>query len=324
MKDRVILYKNGLKITMRPGTDLILVNSNVYQLPGVIRKANGNILIPKQIKKIINQTKEIPLSIKNPVNKKFNFQSPKKKPGFINNSSKKVIVILDAGHGGKDPGCINKKYKIYEKDIVIKVVKYTKMYLKKYAPDIDIVLTRKSDVYLSLETRADIANKNVNSNVNGIFISFHVNYSIFNKRSSGLETFFYSPLSYANAKEKEILGYRLKHISRIYYSNGFSRKNVEVASSMLELQLSRKSEALASILQKRMLKGLPFKTVSRGIKRDRFFVLAHTVMPSVLLELGFLSNNREALRLKKRRYQIYLAKGIAKGIKQYINLYHRD
>ncbi len=322
IKDRAILYKKGLRIHLRPGTDIILINSKAFQLKRVIRKSNGNILIPRSVNNIIKDYFYQDSNLNNELNKENRFNNSRQ--NFENNKSKKFIIILDAGHGGKDPGCINKKYGVYEKNIVLSVVKYTYRYLKKYLPGAKIILTRKRDYFLTLESRANIANRYMTRNTKGMFISFHVNYSIFNSGSSGVETFYYAPVSYTRSKEKKILNYRLKNISRIYYNNSLNGNNLKIASRMLDIKLSHQSRALAKTLQRNIISSIPYRTKSRGIKRDRFFVLAHTVMPSVLLELGFLSNRRETRLLVRRKYQKYLARGIAKGIKRYAKVYSID
>lgn len=312
-KDRVTLFRRGMKISFRPGTDVVLINSKVFQLPLVVRKVRGNILIPKKLVTYINKSSETNLAIQpfNPQDTEIRNYQPE---NFRNRNNGKFVIILDPGHGGKDPGCINKKYRIYEKNIVLPIAIYTYRYLRKMLKNVKIILTRRKDKYLNLKTRANIANGKINGRTKGIFVSFHVNYSIFNKYSTGFETYYYSPISYRNKKEKSILNYRLQNISKIYYNGSLHGHNLKIASRMLDIKLAKSSKLLAKTVQRSISRNLPYRTKSRGIKQDRFFVLAHTVMPSILLELGFLSNRREAKRLSRKRNQKHLARGIAKGI----------
>jgi N-acetylmuramoyl-L-alanine amidase len=205
---------------------------------------------------------------------------------------------------------------IYEKDIVLSITLLAYKYLKKHS-GITVILTRRNDRFLDLEERATIANSGLKHGGKGLFVSIHVNYSIFNRQSSGIETFYYSPKPYSE-KEKKILKYRLRNISRVYYNGKLQWNNLQIASRMLELKLGRMSRVLAKNIQNAILTNVGRRVQDRGIKQDRFFVLAHTVMPSVLLELGFLSNRVETKRLMTREYQKLLAKGIAEGIIRYI------
>ncbi len=273
IKDRIILYKSGYRIYLRPGTDVILVNSKVFQLPDVVRKSNGNILIPRAMASLIEKLFKGKLSISKQsfLKKKFKISPiPEKKELSVN---KKLVIILDAGHGGKDPGCINKRYGVYEKNIVLPVAKYTYTYLRKMLPHAKIALTRKNDRFLNLESRAKIANGYVDNNSKGIFISFHVNYSIFNSASSGIETFYYAPNSYSARKEKDILNYRIRNISRIYYNDTLQGNNLKIAARMLDLKLSRESKELANTLQRNVVSALPNKTGLSGIDFSFLLIL---------------------------------------------------
>ena len=207
-------------------------------------------------------------------------------------------IIIDAGHGGKDPGA--RYFGLSEKNVALKIAKYVKYYLvnllksKKY----NILLTRDSDIFLSLEDRATFANEN-NAD---IFVSIHCNASP-DHRIYGLET-YYLDID--------------KHNPFIKKVNGEANTILEdlIRNSKLE-----ESIELATFIQNSMVKNLRkrFRHIHNlGIKEAPFYVLFGTRMPSVLVETSFISNRRENKRLRNEYYIRLVSKSIAKGIKAYI------
>ncbi len=207
-------------------------------------------------------------------------------------------IILDAGHGGKDPGA--RYYGLNEKDVVLKIAKYTKYYLQKTlnARKYRILLTRDSDVFLPLEDRASFANDN-NAD---LFISIHCNATP-DRRVYGLETYYLD----------------------IDKNNPFIKKvNGEVNTILEDLIRNSKLEEsieLAKYIQKTMINNLKRRYThihNLGIKEAPFYVLFGTRMPSVLVETSFISNKRENRRLRNKYYIKLLSKSIAQGIASYI------
>ncbi|MFW6034761.1 MAG: N-acetylmuramoyl-L-alanine amidase [Halothermotrichaceae bacterium] len=196
----------------------------------------------------------------------INLSITKNKPATRQDSPADIIV-LDAGHGGFDPGAAGPSG-LKEKDVNLAIVKYMKDVLvnKGY----EVVLTRKDDTFISLKDRVTTANK-LNAQ---LFVSVHINASN-SKYSEGTET---------------------------YIAPG------KVSNSLL----------LGNLLQKQLLEKL--KRPDRGVKRDSFYVIKHTKMPSALVEVAFISNSHEESLLESDLFRKKAASSIAEGIIEYINI----
>lgn len=236
-----------------------------------------------------------------------------KKAKIIDNDilypSKKTIVI-DAGHGGKDGGA-NYKRKRFEKNITLNISKYLKKDLEKKG--FKVFLTRSRDKYVKLSHRTKYANKKHAD----IFISIHANAAP-KKRASkahGVEAYFLSPARSARAKRVAALENKGDMTGM-----GWSSKN-----SLLTILNRAKITAankMAIDIQKNMLYTLR-KTYGRknirdgGVREGPFWVLVGAQMPSVLVEVGYITHPKEGYRISTRSYQKIVAKGIAKGIESY-------
>jgi N-acetylmuramoyl-L-alanine amidase len=213
-------------------------------------------------------------------------------------------IIIDPGHGGKDPGAIG-IYKLREKDIVLKVAKLVARKLNK---DIgcEIVLTRNRDKFVRLEERTAIAN----TKGGDLFISIHAN-SAPNKKAHGVETYY---LSMASTKEE-------MRVAAL--ENATSTSNISEMQDILKLMQHSKIEEsarLANIIQKNMVNGLSKKYTNignHGVKKAPFLVLVGAQMPAILTEIAFLSNKKDAKRLKSDKYLNDVANQIAAGIIEY-------
>jgi len=244
--------------------------------------------------------------------KKWNNSYSKSKKNIDNNilyPSKKTIVI-DAGHGGKDGGA-NYKRKRFEKNITLNISKYLKKDLEKKG--FKVFLTRSRDKYVKLSHRTKYANKKHAD----IFISIHANAAP-KKRASkahGVEAYFLSPARSARAKRVAALENKGDMTGM-----GWSSKN-----SLLTILNRAKITAankMAIDIQKNMLYTLR-KTYGRknirdgGVREGPFWVLVGAQMPSVLVEVGYITHPKEGYRISTRSYQKIVAKGIAKGIESY-------
>lgn len=222
-------------------------------------------------------------------------------------------VVLDAGHGGKDPGAV--KNGIKEKDIVLAVTLKVGKILEKYK-DIDIAYTRKTDVFIELDQRPKIANKEKAN----IFVSIHCN-SVDNFRPLGTETFVLGV-----ARDKHSMEVAKRENSVIFLEENYEEKyqgydpnNPESVVGLMLLQGEYKNQSilLASAIQKDFTNGL--KRNNRGVKEAGYLVLRECAMPAILIELGFLSNKEEATYLNSERGQNELAQSIANAIISYKN-----
>lgn len=219
---------------------------------------------------------------------------------------KKFTIVIDPGHGGKDPGGVGYK-KIQEKNIVFAVSRYLSSYLKKKG--YKVYMTRTKDKYITLKTRTRYANKKKAD----IFISVHANVSPKTSKTSGFETYFLSPARSARAK-------RVAKIENSVIGNIRSSTTQKVILNFLNKNKIVQSDKLAIDIQKYTLHSLreKYKSVKDGgVREAPFWVLVGAQMPAVLIELGYLTNPTEALRLNKSSYQKRLAEGISEGIDSY-------
>ena len=214
-------------------------------------------------------------------------------------------VVIDPGHGGKDPGCYYTG-RLKEKNIVLGLAKILARKLSKLG--YEVYLTRSSDRFLSLERRTAIANMKKAD----LFISLHVN-AHRSRKVRGLETYF---LNMATDERAMLVAAR---------ENAVSQKNISDLQAILnDLMLNTKiheSSRLAHAIQRGMVSKLKrrYKYVrSLGVKQAPFYVLIGAQMPAVLIETGFITNPTERKRLTSPRYQALLAEGICAGIKKYV------
>lgn len=217
-------------------------------------------------------------------------------------------IVIDAGHGGKDPGA--SYYGLKEKDIVLDIALELERLFKQNT-DLEVHLTRRTDVFIPLEERTAIANRLKAD----IFVSVHVNASR-NKNSSGLETFVLNVTKDQSALEVA------------------AAENMATEKSMSDLQGILKDIMLNSKLEESLLLaakaqesltqsvyGTANHKNNRGVKQAPFYVLVGAKMPSILVEAGFISNREEAEMLKSSAHRKKIAYGIFQGLQNYIELH---
>lgn len=219
-------------------------------------------------------------------------------------------ILIDPGHGGKDPGAIGnhiidgKSLKVQEKDVTLAVGKSLYQRLIQAYPDKTILLTRSDDTYPSLDERVMMANKlPLASNEAIIFISIHCNAS-FNKNARGYEVWYLSP------------DYRRDLVS--------SRQDLDnaeilpIINDMLEEEFTNESVIIAQNMLHHFDQYLKNKIPSRGIKAEEWFVVKNAKMPSVLVELGFVTNKEDATLLTNPTYLNLFVQALYSGINDYI------
>ena len=231
------------------------------------------------------------------------------------------FIIVDAGHGGKDPGAIGKGG-IREKDITLSVAKLLAAELKTKVKNIPIHLTRSTDRFLELYERTEFANSRLKKNVNGIFISVHVNASV-SPKISGFETYFLSQNpSNEDARNTAALE---NNVIMFEEKSGPKKKYGEVEyieARMITTQIQKESSMLAQSIQNGMNRNIKsFK--SRGVRKADFYVLRGSLMPAVLVEIGFITHAEESKSLKQTSYQKLIANSIADGVSKFITDYNR-
>ncbi len=221
--------------------------------------------------------------------------------------------MIDPGHGGKDPGAVGYG-KVYEKNIVLPVALKLGAEIKKRLPDVKIVYTRKTDVFIPLYQRTKIANEN-----NGkLFISLHCNWNP-NSRARGFETYFLSADKDARArdvvlKENESISFESNKDQQRYKGVGF------VLATMAQNAFIKYSQYLATRVQKSLTKQLTsIDMKGRGVKQGAFWVMVGATMPNILVEMGFISNKYEAKLLQRKSTQTRIASALCDGIEKYKN-----
>ncbi|HAM98322.1 MAG TPA: N-acetylmuramoyl-L-alanine amidase [Marinilabiliales bacterium] len=231
-------------------------------------------------------------------------------PGKI---KKKKIIVLDAGHGGKDTGALGKKAK--EKDIVLSIAIKVGQYIEKNLPDVQVIYTRKTDVFIPLDERAEIANKN-NAD---LFISIHANSNKSNK-PVGTETYtmgLHKTQGNLEVAQKENSVIVLEDNYQSKYE-GFDPNVAEsyiIFSMMQNIFLEQSLNLAANVQNEFKEKAL---RQDRGVKQAGFLVLWHTTMPSVLVEVGFVSHPEEEKYLLSEPGQDHISSAIYRAIKQYL------
>lgn len=224
------------------------------------------------------------------------------------NRYKRKVVVIDAGHGGKDVGAVGPN-KRYEKKVVLAVGKYLYDILKRRG--YKVYITRTRDKFIKVRNRTVLANK---KNAD-IFLSIHANSIAKSKahKVRGVETFFLSPARSARAKRVAAK----ENKSDIRKMSKATQRSFLTVLNQSKITASNK---LAIDVQQNMLYSLKQKykdTVDGGVREGPFWVLVGAQMPSILIEVGYISHPTEGKRLYQRNYQKLLAKGIANGIDSY-------
>jgi len=227
------------------------------------------------------------------------------------------VVVIDPGHGGKDPGAVGKMAK--EKDIVLSVALKLGNLIKKNYPNVKVIYTRDKDVFVELGERASIANRN-NAD---LFISVHVNSVDGSSSSHGTETFVMglhkNDANLAVAKRENSVILQEDNYSSKY--DGFDPNAPEsnIIFSLFQNAYSDQSLLLAASIEDEFKSSI--KRFDRGVKQAGFLVLWKTAMPSVLTELGFISNPEEEQYLKSDVGQTELAISIYNAFAKYKSQY---
>ena len=229
-------------------------------------------------------------------------------------------VVIDAGHGGKDPGAVSKDGQSQEKHFALEIAKTLAEKIREGYPDVNVILTRSTDHFVTLNDRAEIANKAGAD----LFISIHIN-------SAGGTA--------ANGYSVHVLGQSHKEGTDLFKANlamvqrensvimldddynpataGFNPADPEsyIFMTMMQSAYLEQSIQLAEIISDNLCGG-PIRN-SRGVSQDPFYVLWKSSMPSVLVELGFISNDQDLAVLRQEKCRKELAECLYKAFKAY-------
>jgi len=254
-----------VKMTIKNGSDNLYINTVLFRLSYKVTQKNGHYLFSRiDLAKLID---------------------PVLRPSYIKTAKRFGTVIIDPGHGGTDPGSVNRYGK--EKDFNLRLAKILMKDLERKG--FRVRMTRSSDVYPTLGQRVSFANRIPDA----IFVSIHFN-SFVNSTAKGIETYALSPRGSGTHNSRGVRNNFLE-------GNRRDSENIALATAVH-----------AAVMKKTQAE-------DRGIKRDRFTVLAGLSMPAVLLEGGFLSNPAEAKKIASTSYLSIISQGIANGIVTYRN-----
>jgi len=219
-------------------------------------------------------------------------------------------IVLDPGHGGKDPGAVGYTKKNYEKTIALDIALKLKERLEKDL-DVEVILTRDKDEFVSLQERTEIAN----SNGADLFVSIHIN-AHNSSKAHGIEVYYLSTAKTDEARAVEAL-----ENSVVYDYEGGEEAVKKYDDLAFILADMAQNEHLEESYQQsvKLQNYLVDETgaYDRGVKQANFYVLRGAFMPAVLLELGYITNKEEEKKLVKSNYQNTLIDAIFKGIRDF-------
>lgn len=289
-----LIEKNGHQLSFRNGEGIVLLDSIRMYVTDAPELKDNQIYVSNKFMsdadEFFNQKSEMPFKV--------------------------GAILIDAGHGGKDPGAL-KTYKVggknvtvKEKDVNLKVAKMLGERLRAAYPQKQIILTRDKDIFLSLGERTDIANSvKVGENEAVLFISVHVNSSL-NKTSSGYEVWYLSP------------GYRRTVLDKS--SVDYDKNLFTIMNSLLEEEYTTESIMIAKFIMDGLQAQIGKESTARGIRAEEWFVVKNSNMPAVLIELGFVSNEKEAMLLNDDKYLKKATLGIYNGIVAFVTHFERS
>ncbi len=221
-------------------------------------------------------------------------------------------LVLDAGHGGKDPGAVGKFSN--EKDLNLALVLKVGELIKAQYPEVKVVYTRSTDVFIPLQTRADIANKN-NAD---LFISIHTNASP-NKEAKGVETFILGTEKMEKNLDVAMRENAVMKLEADYKTTykGFDPNSIDsyIMFELMQNNFMDQSLQFAEQIQKRFVGHL--NRSDRGVQQASFWVLLKTACPSVLFEMGFISNPEEERYMNKEASIAQMANALVNAFGAY-------
>jgi len=311
--EKIIFYIGDKKIKITNQIAFIMIDGNLFQLSSKVVKQNNSYYVPTDsFLNIVNNLSNN-ISINRSNNEislsKLSDNLAKAVKVDIRNEKEKwefKTIVIDAGHGGKDPGAVGYRG-TKEKDIALDVAKRLEKKLSKNMK-VKIVMTRDEDIFLRLSERTKIANENNGS----LFISIHTN-AAEDRRASGFETFLIG-----QNKNEAAVRVAARENAVLELEGSTSKKLTDedlIKATIAQSAFASKSELFASLVQKEIKKRVQSK--DRGVKQAGFYVLMGASMPNVLVELGFISNPSEEKKLRSPQYRDQLATAIYRAVEQY-------
>ncbi len=289
----VILEYKGNKAKALVGSDTVLVGKEKIKLSAPLRRSNSTIYVPEDF-----ETKVIT---------PFGAPSGVSIPKMDVSRLRAYKVIIDPGHGGRDPGAQGRSG-VKEKEVVLDIAKRVKMLLEEAS--IQVVMTRHGDEFISLAERTEIAS---NSDAD-IFVSIHANSNPMRKMQ-GMESY------YVKTQHKNDLDENQRQKNEEIFVKKLNMKYSPLLGHVVaDMMYVFKAEESVSLAQSIVQQGSEHvQTPNRGARTCRFFVVRNTLIPAVLVEVGFLTNRQEEKRLNMPSYRQKIAEAIAHSVIRYAN-----
>jgi N-acetylmuramoyl-L-alanine amidase len=225
------------------------------------------------------------------------------------------VIVIDAGHGGRDYGAIGRYKKTREKDINLEIAKNLAKLIRK-DKQFKVVMTRSKDVYVSLDERAKIANEAKAD----LFISIHCNASP-KTSANGFEVYYLAPAKSDAARAVAQLENAPFLLDDPAVDKGEEADLAFILNDMIQTEFLTESADLAYMADMEMRKKLDIK--ARGVDHAGFFVLNRVYMPSILVEAAFISNKDEEKKLRSKKYRKKVAEAVYEAVKRFKAKYER-
>jgi len=275
------------------GSSTVLIGKQQIILSAPLRRENSTIYVPEDFETKVLAPFGVPI---------IGLSS-------VETSSRVHVIVIDAGHGGKDRGTISSSGGADEKEIVLDVAKRLRMLLE--SAGIKVIMTRDTDDFISLPERTVITSRSKAD----LFISIHVN-SNQDHAVSGLLVYYLDSLPKRTVNETQ-----RRENERIFLQSLSAKESPviqAVVTDMMGTVKTSQSQRLAKSII-REARGSEIKVRGDGIRLCRFFVVRNTLIPAVLVETGFLSNRQERNKLASSPYRQKMAEIIARGVLDYAN-----
>jgi len=325
----------GHPVVFTRHSSVIRIDQEIHRMPHALISFNGQNYIPQQTAERIAQhlrfslrfdTPKAPIVATKKPSPPTQIQAPKQTKTENKTASNAVdwslkTVVIDPGHGGKDPGAIGPGG-TYEKTVVLGVAHHLKKMLEKHL-NVHVIMTRDDDTFIPLSKRSRLAIQQ-----NGkIFISLHCN-ATQNPEANGVEVYFLSDAKTDDAirvaqAENAALKYEVEDSTQ-FTLNHIPEEYRGLALKLFTAQFLKESQDLAADVHNAIIKEV--KATPRGVKQANFYVMRGTMgqMPSVLVELGFVTHRSEEQQLKNNAYQKKLAEALYQGIKTFKQRYEQQ
>lgn len=216
-------------------------------------------------------------------------------------------IVIDAGHGGKDPGAIGRRTRVKEKDLTLYLARKLKYILKEAG--LKVIMTRDSDIFIPLTRRSEIANEAGAD----LFVSVHINASV-TRSLNGFECYYLSNATDDNSRALEAFensSLKMNESASAERSKLLDKTLWDMALTENRIESSELASHICDSVDSSLVMG------NRGIRSARFYVLKYTNIPAVLVEAGYLSNKYDERKLKDQDFLDRVAKSIADGILKY-------